>query len=88
MYAKLVIRKQIVNIVGLSAEEKDDLWDNFIMVLFRIPKQDRILIGSDLNGHVGREAEEMTDKNDDVTKADYVQKKWLLMKETWLKGSK
>ena len=25
-------------------------------------------------------------RNDDVTKADNVQKKWLLMKETWLIG--
>ena len=31
---------------------------------------------------------EMATRNDDVTKADDVQKKWLLMKETWLKGSK
>ena len=40
MYVKLVIGKQIVNIVstyapqvGLSAEEKDDFWDSFIIVL-------------------------------------------------------
>ena len=31
---------------------------------------------------------EMTARNGDVTKADDVQKKRLLMKETWLKGSK
>ena len=31
---------------------------------------------------------EMAGRNDDATKADDVQKKWLLMKETWLKGSK
>ena len=31
---------------------------------------------------------EMSAKNDEVTKADDIQKKWLLMKETWLKGSK
>ena len=32
---------------------------------------------------------EMAARNDDVTKADDVQKKkWLPMKETWLKGSK
>ena len=29
---------------------------------------------------------EMTDRNDDVTKADDDQNKWLLMKQTWLKG--
>ena len=31
---------------------------------------------------------EMAARNDEVTKADDIQKKWLLMKETWLKGSK
>ena len=48
MYVKLAIGKQIVNIVlayspqmGLSAEEKDDFWDSFIIqfiVLSGIPK--------------------------------------------------
>ena len=62
MYVKLVIGKQIVNIVsayapqvGLSAEEKDDFWDNFIIVLSGIPKQESIFIGSEMNGHVGRD---------------------------------
>ena len=41
--------------MGLSAEEKDNFGDNFIIVLSGIPKQDSIFIGSDLNGH----AEEM-----------------------------
>ena len=31
---------------------------------------------------------EMAARNDEVTKADDIQKKWLLVKETWLKGSK
>ena len=31
---------------------------------------------------------EMAARNDEVTKADDIQKKWLMMKETWLKGSK
>ena len=31
---------------------------------------------------------EMAARNDGVTKADDIQKKWFLMKETWLKGSK
>ena len=31
---------------------------------------------------------EMAARNDEVTKADGIQKKWLLMKEAWLKGSK
>ena len=61
---KLVIGKQVVNIVsayapqvGLSAEEKDDFWDSFIIVLSGIPKQESIFIGSDMNGHVGRDAD-------------------------------
>ena len=52
---KLGIGKQIVNMVpaygpqvGLSAEEKDDLWDSFIIVLSGIPKQDSIFIGIDM----------------------------------------
>ena len=31
---------------------------------------------------------EMAARNDDVAKADDIQKRWLLMKETWLKGTK
>ena len=31
---------------------------------------------------------EMAARNDEVTKDDDIQKKWLLVKETWLKGSK
>ena len=64
IYVKLLIGKQIVNIVsayapqvGLSAEEKDDFWDSFIIVLSGIPKQESIFISSDMNGHVGRDAD-------------------------------
>ena len=31
---------------------------------------------------------EMEARNDEVTKADDIQKKWLLMKDTWFKASK
>ena len=64
MYMKLVIGKQIVNIVsayapqvGLSAEEKGDFWDSFIIVLSGILKKGSILIVSDMNGHVGRDVD-------------------------------
>ena len=40
-----------------SAEEKDDFWDSFIIVLSGITKQESIFIGSDMNGHVGRDAD-------------------------------
>ena len=43
--------------MGLSAEEKDDFWDSFIIVLSGIPRQESIFIGSDMNGHVGRDAD-------------------------------
>ena len=63
MYVKLMFGKQIVNIVsayapqvGLSAKEKDDFLDSFIIVLWN-PKQESIFIGSDMNGHVGRDAD-------------------------------
>ena len=59
MYVKRVIGKQIVNIVsayapqvGLSAEEKDDFWDSFIIVLSGIPNQENIFIDSDMNDHL------------------------------------
>ena len=41
--------------MGLSAEEKDDFWDSFMIVLSGIPKQDSIFMGSDMNGHLGRD---------------------------------
>ena len=60
----LVIGKHIVNSVsvyapqvGLSAEEKDDFWDSFIIMISGIPKQDSICIASDTNGHIGRDAD-------------------------------
>ena len=43
--------------MGLSAEEKHDFWDSFIIVLSGIPKQESIFIGSDMNGHVGRDVD-------------------------------
>ena len=64
MYVMLVIGKPIVNIVsayapqvGLSAEEKDDFWVSFIIVLSGIPKQESIFMGNDKNGHVGRDTD-------------------------------
>ena len=64
IYVKLVIGKQIVNIVsayapqvGLSVEEKDYFWNSFIIVLSGIHKQESIFIGSDMNGNVGRDAD-------------------------------
>ena len=64
MYVKLVIGKNIVNIVsayapqlGLSVEEKNAVWVSFIIVLSGILKQEIIFIGSDMNDHVGRDVD-------------------------------
>ena len=65
MYVKLVIGKQIVNIVsayapqvGLSAEEKDDFWDSFNhCALLEFISKKAFFIGSDMNGNVGRDAD-------------------------------
>ena len=43
--------------MGLSAEEKYYFWDSFIIVLSGIPKQETIFICSNINGHVGRDAD-------------------------------
>ena len=43
--------------MGLSAGGKDDIWDRFIIVLPGNPKQDNIFIGTDMNGHAGRDAD-------------------------------
>ena len=43
--------------MGLSAKEKDEFWDSFIIVLSGISKQESIFIGSNMNGHVGRYAD-------------------------------
>ena len=43
--------------MGLIAEEKDDFWDSFIIVLSVISKQESIFIGSDMHYHVGRDAD-------------------------------
>ena len=38
---------------GRSAEEKDSFWDQMISVTESIPASEMIVVGGDLNGHVG-----------------------------------
>ena len=64
MYVKLEIGKQFVNVVSahvpqvdVSAVDKGEFWDSFIIVLSGIPKQNSIFIGSVLNGPIGRDAD-------------------------------
>ena len=35
----------------------NNFWDSFIIVLSVIPRQENIFIGSDMNDHVGRDAD-------------------------------
>ena len=49
--------KYCLGLCSTSADEKDNFWDSFIIVLSGINKQESIFIGSDMNGHVGRDAD-------------------------------
>ncbi|ESO11722.1 hypothetical protein HELRODRAFT_152575, partial [Helobdella robusta] len=60
MWIKLRLEKQTMNIfsayapqTGESEEMKDDFWAAFSDTISTIPKSETILIGGDLNGHVG-----------------------------------
>ena len=55
-------------------------------IVKRVPKPRVWKLKDEVNARLF--TREMSARNDDVTKADEVQKTWLLMKETWLKGSK
>ena len=44
---------------GRSAEEKDPFWDQMISVTESIPASELIVVGGDLNGHVGTNVDGM-----------------------------
>lgn len=55
--------KPLVNVASIyapqisrSAREKDDSWESALMVMMSKPQNEIILLGGDLNGHVGRES--------------------------------
>src|SRR5580692_494404 len=57
---KLIIGARLLNIIsayapqsGKSNEEKDDFWDKLIALTSSISGGEVILLGGDLNGHVG-----------------------------------
>ncbi|ESO07529.1 hypothetical protein HELRODRAFT_75758, partial [Helobdella robusta] len=69
MWVKLRLEKQTMIIfsayapqTGESEEIKNDFWAAFSDIISTIPKSETILIGGDLNGHVG----EKTDDIDNV----------------------
>jgi len=61
MYVKLVVGSEIFNVVslyapqiGLDEDDKRLFWDDLDEVIQSIPKNEKLLIGGDFNGHIGR----------------------------------
>ncbi|KAG8225450.1 hypothetical protein J437_LFUL004451 [Ladona fulva] len=42
------------NLIGCEEEEKNVFWRQLDQVIMEIPENERVIIGADLNGHVGR----------------------------------
>ena len=64
MMVKLIVGKCLMNVVaayapqtGRSQEEKDDFWEAVLKLIEGIKKTERIMLGGDLNGHVGKEGD-------------------------------
>ena len=60
MAMKLEVKKSILNIVSAyapqvknSMEEKNDFWKDLDELIESVSKQERIVQGADVNGHVG-----------------------------------
>jgi len=60
MMIKLVVQKKVWNIIcayapqtGCVLSERDSFWSDFEMLMQEIPNDELIVIGSDMNGHVG-----------------------------------
>ena len=62
MAKKLEVNGSILNILIVSAyapqvsnsmEEKNEFWEDLDGLIESVPKQERIVLGADLNGHVG-----------------------------------
>ncbi|PKU84030.1 ataxia telangiectasia mutated family protein [Dendrobium catenatum] len=63
---KIVVDDKIVNIisayapqVGLDMSSKLNFWNDLEELIQNIPLRERVFIGGDLNGHVGREVEKV-----------------------------
>ncbi|XP_021858714.1 uncharacterized protein [Spinacia oleracea] len=60
MSIKLVIGDEIVTVVsayapqtGLDASTRQEFWEDLEAVVQRVPRSEKLIIGGDLNGHVG-----------------------------------
>ena len=59
---KLEVKRSILNIVSAYApqvnnnmEEKNDFWEDLDGLIESVSKEEKIVLGADLNGHVGKE---------------------------------
>ena len=62
MKIRITVSQQIINIIsayapqmGCDDEEKNRFWQEMDEVLTSIPEEERVIVGGDLNGHVGTE---------------------------------
>lgn len=60
MYLKMEVEGSMFNIIsayapqaGCSAEEKEAFWQDLDVTVKKIPGEERVVVGADLNGHVG-----------------------------------
>ncbi|KAJ0851967.1 putative SWR1-complex protein 5/Craniofacial development protein [Helianthus annuus] len=64
MVLRLVLGEQVVTVVcayapqvGLGAQEKREFWDCLDAVVRAIPREEKIFIGGDFNGHIGKDSD-------------------------------
>ena len=61
MSVKLEVEGMVINVisayapqVGCELEEKEEFWSELDEIMESVPREERVVIGADLNGHVGR----------------------------------
>ena len=61
---KVLMDKEVLTIisayapqVGCSEEDKEEFWESFERCLTRLPETEKVVVGGDLNGHVGAQQE-------------------------------
>ncbi|KAJ0557790.1 putative SWR1-complex protein 5/Craniofacial development protein [Helianthus annuus] len=64
MVLRLVLGEQVVTVVcafaphvGLGDQEKREFWDCLDVVVRAIPREEKIFIGGDFNGHIGKDSD-------------------------------
>ncbi|XP_038695529.1 uncharacterized protein LOC119992818 [Tripterygium wilfordii] len=64
LLAKLLLGEEIVNVIsaytpqiGLDENIKKQFWENLDAIIQGIPIREKIFLGGDLNGHIGRDSE-------------------------------